>query len=87
MWGHVRSTTLMELLADAYDGRMQATVASYDAGTRSGSVLADDGVRIPFTADALAGSRLRLLRPGQRVRIETDSDGTIRRLQIVTLSG
>lgn len=71
----------------AYDGRMQATVASYDPQTHAGSVLADDGVRIPFTAEALAGTRLRLLRPGQRVRIDIDADGAIRHLQIITLAG
>lgn len=66
---------------------MQATVASYDAQTHTGSVVADDGVRIPFAAEALTGARLRLLRPGQRVRIDVDGDGGITHLQIVTLSG
>jgi len=63
---------------------VQATVSSYDAATRSGSVLLDDGHRLPFDATALAGTRLRLLRPGQRVRLETD--GTqVTALQILTL--
>lgn len=70
-----------------YDVLMQATVASFDDETRSGSVLADDGVALPFAAAALEGSRLRLLRPGQRVRISVGADGGIERLQIVTLSG
>lgn len=67
---------------------MQATVASYDPGTRSGTVLLDDGVVVPFGADATANSGLRLLRAGQRVRLETAGEGTglqVLRLQIVTL--
>jgi hypothetical protein len=67
---------------------MQATVSSFDPGTFSGSVLLDDGVELPFAADALDGSGLRLLRPGQRVRLETSGEGSaleVHRLQIVTL--
>ncbi|HET7326965.1 MAG TPA: 2-phospho-L-lactate guanylyltransferase [Nocardioidaceae bacterium] len=70
-----------------YDGLMQATVASYDDQTGSGTVLADDGVELPFAAAALEGSRLRLLRPGQRVRVSIGAAGAVDRLQIVTLSG
>lgn len=68
---------------------MQATVSSFDPATRAGAVLLDDGVEVPFGADALVGSGLRLLRPGQRVRLETSgSDGTLEvtRMQIVTLA-
>ena len=68
---------------------MQATVATYDPETRAGSVLLDDGVEVPFPAEALAGSRLRLLRPGQRVRVETAGDDAgirIIALQILTLA-
>ncbi len=68
---------------------MQGTVSSFDASTFAGDVLLDDGVEIPFTADALAGTGLRLLRPGQRVRLETAGEGQdlkVRRLQIITLS-
>lgn len=68
---------------------MQATVSSFDPHTRDGSVLLDDGVELPFVADALAESGLRLLRPGQRVRLTTSGDGAslrIDRLQLVTLS-
>ena len=53
---------------------MQATVRSYDGGTRSGSVFTDDGTVLTFGADALAGSGLRLLRPGQRVQFRCDGD-------------
>ena len=63
---------------------MQATVASYDEETRSGSVFLDDGTKLRFEAAALLGTGLRLLRPGQRVRIERNGDA-VQRLQILTL--
>jgi 2-phospho-L-lactate guanylyltransferase len=68
---------------------MQATVSSFDLSTGSGAVLLDDGVELPFGATAFTGSGLRLLRPGQRVRIETSGAGAdleVRNLQILTLS-
>ncbi|MCU4750197.1 MULTISPECIES: hypothetical protein [Streptomyces] len=54
---------------------MQATAYTYDSGTRSGSVLLDDGTPLDFGPDAFEAGGLLLLRPGQRVRIETE-DGT-----------
>ena len=68
---------------------MQATVSRFDDVTRAGAVLLDDGLELPFAADALDGTGLRLLRPGQRVRISTSGDGADRRvdsLQILTLA-
>jgi cold shock CspA family protein len=68
---------------------MQATVSSFDAPTASGTVLLDDGVEVPFAAAALAESGLRLLRPGQRVRLVMSggaSTPTIEKLQIITLA-
>ncbi|MFJ2741374.1 hypothetical protein ACIO3O_17090 [Streptomyces sp. NPDC087440] len=50
---------------------MQATAYTYDPETRSGSVLLDDGTPVPFDAAAFDAGGLRLLRAGQRVRIET----------------
>ncbi len=70
-------------------GPVQATVASYEQETRSGTVVLDDGHELPFAAPALRGSGLRLLRPGQRVRLETrltDTGPVVERLQIVTLA-
>ncbi|GAA2061606.1 hypothetical protein GCM10009757_45010 [Streptomyces cheonanensis] len=61
--------------APHYDARMQATAYTFDADTRSGSVLLDDGTPVDFGPDAFAAGGLLLLRPGQRVRIET-ADGT-----------
>ncbi len=43
---------------------MQATSYTYDAETRTGSVLLDDGTPVPFDAPAFDAGGLRLLRPG-----------------------
>ncbi|KIF67790.1 2-phospho-L-lactate guanylyltransferase [Streptomyces sp. AcH 505] len=64
---------------------MQATAYTYSAQTRSGSVLLDDGTPVEFAAEAFDAGGLRLLRPGQRVRIETEGDGAERRITLVTL--
>ena len=56
---------------------MQATVASYEDG--HGRVVLDDGTRMPFAPEALAGSGIRALHPGQRVSILAD-EGVVQRL-------
>ncbi|MEU7213420.1 hypothetical protein AB0B06_34055 [Streptomyces sp. NPDC044989] len=53
---------------------MQATAYTYDPESRSGQVLLDDGTPVPFDAAAFDAGGLRLLRPGQRVRIETETE-------------
>jgi hypothetical protein len=63
---------------------VQATVRSYDETARSGSVFTDDGTVVPFAPGSLAGSGLRLLRPGQRVRLRLGQDGTITALTLAT---
>jgi 2-phospho-L-lactate guanylyltransferase len=68
---------------------MQATVSRFDDVTSDGAVLLDDGLELPFAGAALQGTGLRLLRPGQRVRITTSGDAADRRvdtLQILTLA-
>ena len=72
---------------------MQATSYTYDPETRTGSVLLDDGTPLAFDAAAFDAGGLRLLRPGQRVRIEVENGGTgagadegaERRITLVTL--
>ncbi|MEV6025110.1 hypothetical protein [Streptomyces sp. NPDC052036] len=64
---------------------MQATAYTYDPETRTGQVLLDDGTPVPFDAPAFDAGGLRLLRPGQRVRIEAEGEGEARRITLVTL--
>lgn len=64
---------------------MQATSFTYDSETRTGSVLLDDGTPVDFDAPAFDAGGLRLLRPGQRVRIETEGAGASLRITLVTL--
>ncbi|NGO77104.1 hypothetical protein G6045_15765 [Streptomyces sp. YC504] len=64
---------------------MQATAYTYDPESRSGSVLLDDGTPVEFAAEAFDAGGLRLLRPGQRVRIEVAGEGEGRRITLVTL--
>jgi cold shock CspA family protein len=73
---------------------VQGTVWAYDAVARAGSVVLDDGVRVRFGPEALEGTGLRMLRPGQRVRLEVTrppagAAGAVRvtRVQILTLRG
>jgi 2-phospho-L-lactate/phosphoenolpyruvate guanylyltransferase len=64
---------------------MQATAYTYDTETRCGSVLLDDGTPLDFDALAFDAGGLRLLRPGQRVRIEVTGEGEGRQITLVTL--
>jgi 2-phospho-L-lactate guanylyltransferase len=53
---------------------MQATVASYDEATRSGTVVTDQGETLEFAGETLA-EHIRHLRPGQRVHIDSGDAG------------
>ena len=64
---------------------MQATVSRFDPVTRSGHVLLDDGAELPYDADAFDAARIRLLRPGQRVRIEVE-EAPLRRVAFLTIA-
>ncbi|GGN12766.1 hypothetical protein [Streptomyces fuscichromogenes] len=64
---------------------MQATAYTYDPKTHSGQVLLDDGTPVPFDGAAFEAGGLRLLRPGQRVRIETEGSGDDLCVTLVTL--
>jgi cold shock CspA family protein len=63
---------------------MQGTVSTFDPDTRTGSLLLDDGTEVRFERDAFDLSGLRLLRLGQRVRIEHGADGKIDKIAIPT---
>ena len=58
-----------------YGRRVQATVRRFDPESRSGTVVLDDGVELPFDTAAFDASGMRLLRLGQRVRIEVAERG------------
>lgn len=62
---------------------MQGVVSTYDPQSREGVVLRDTDQE-PFTLalDALDGSIFRMLRQGQRVVFELDSDGRATRVRI-----
>lgn len=64
---------------------MQGTVASYDPDTRTGSLLLDDGTPVDFDRAAFDASGLRMLRLGQRVRLDHDEQGNLRKITIPTL--
>jgi cold shock CspA family protein len=64
---------------------MQATVASFDPETRRGTVLADDGRQIDFSSAVFEASGLRLLRLGQRVRLDRDDQGKVVGLSLITM--
>jgi 2-phospho-L-lactate guanylyltransferase len=64
---------------------MQGTVAAFDPTLSNGSLLLDDGSRLDFPAEAFAASGLRLLRVGQRVRIERSVTGDVTLVTLVTL--
>ncbi|WP_433791838.1 cold-shock protein [Actinoplanes sp. CA-252034] len=61
---------------------MQGTIATFDPDTRSGTLLLDDGTPLSFGAEAFQRSGLRLLRLGQRVTVESDATGVVRRVLI-----
>jgi 2-phospho-L-lactate guanylyltransferase len=63
---------------------MPATARDHDADARSGSVLLDDGTLVGYSATAFDAGGLRLLRPGQRVRVRRDPDGVIVALTLPT---
>jgi 2-phospho-L-lactate guanylyltransferase len=64
---------------------MQGTVATFDADTGAGTVLLDDGTQVAFDGAAFARSGLRLLRMGQRVRLERDGTGRIVEVSLPTM--
>jgi len=56
---------------------MQGTIATFDPDGQTGTLLLDDGTELEFGPEAFAASGLRLLRLGQRVKIDADSAGAV----------
>jgi 2-phospho-L-lactate guanylyltransferase len=56
---------------------VQATVHDFDATTGAGSVLLDDGIRLPFTGPVFEDSGLRMLRSGQRLTVRVHDDEVV----------
>ncbi|MFC3491205.1 cold-shock protein [Glycomyces rhizosphaerae] len=65
---------------------MQGTVSNFNEDT-SGEVVLDNGRRVAFDAAAFAVSGLRFLRLGQRVSLESDAEGRIVAVRILTMHG
>ncbi len=55
----------------------QATVSEFDPDTGAGAVLYDNGRREKFSGEAFRAGGLRLLRVGQRVRLDYVADGSL----------
>ena len=63
---------------------MQATVRSFDPEMHDGELLIDDGSPLPFSGRAFESSGLRLLRLGQRVRVDVGANGEVTRVTLAT---
>lgn len=64
---------------------VQATVATFDPDTRSGTALLDDGHEVTYDAAAFDASGLRHLRLGQRITLQHDEQGKLVRITIPTI--
>ena len=64
---------------------MQATVHRFDAATRSGTVLTDAGVLLPFDAEAFGTSSLRHVRTGERLTVVVEGDDADARVVAMSL--
>ena len=64
---------------------MQATVFEFDERDGSGTLVLDHRGRVAFGGAAFAASGLRMLRPGQRVRLTVSPTGDVEWLTIITL--
>ncbi len=56
---------------------VQGTVSAFDVDGRHGLLLTDDGAELAFDSAAFEQSRLRLVRPGQRLVATCTADGTV----------
>jgi 2-phospho-L-lactate guanylyltransferase len=75
-----------DVALSGYGVLVQGTVASFDEAEHSGLILLDDGSPVEFPAEAFEASGLRLLRIGQRVRLDRDEAGAVVKISIPTFS-
>ncbi|MHB8669988.1 MAG: hypothetical protein ACYDAD_05415 [Acidimicrobiales bacterium] len=62
---------------------MQGVIRAYDPGSGEGSVVRDtDRTEYDLAPDALVGSIFRMLRQGQRVVFDLDSEGRAHRVRL-----
>ncbi|MGA0879591.1 MAG: cold-shock protein [Ilumatobacteraceae bacterium] len=62
---------------------MQGVVKAFDPGTGTGLVVRDTDLgEFELASDALEGSILRMLRPGQRIVFDLTGDGLATRLRL-----
>lgn len=66
-----------EAAGSGWMGPMQATVFSFDASSRNGSVIDDEGVVVAFDSTAFDRSGLLHVRPGQRLTVELDGGSVV----------
>ena len=59
---------------------------TFNPVTRSGTVLLDDGVELRYDTAAFDAGDARLLRVGQRVRVELHDDSGVRRVTYLTIA-
>ncbi len=64
---------------------MQATVHRFDPATRSGSVVTDAGVVLPFDEEAFAAGPLRHVRTGQRLTVVVEGEEADARVVALSL--
>jgi 2-phospho-L-lactate guanylyltransferase len=65
---------------------VHGTVREHAVDSGAGTVVLDDGTSLAYDDQALQTGGLRLLRPGQRVRIETAGNGADRRVLRLTIA-
>jgi 2-phospho-L-lactate guanylyltransferase len=80
------TSAVVAALGDASLTGVQATVRTFAPDTRSGTVLLDDGLELPYDADAFEAGGMRLLRLGQRVRVRVTGEGAEARVTFLTLA-
>ncbi|MGI8577218.1 MAG: hypothetical protein ACR2KG_04720 [Nocardioidaceae bacterium] len=63
----------------------RGTALTFDIATSTGTVVLDDGAVLYFSRRAFEAGGLRLLRPGQRVRLRMSERDEVELITIATL--